>query len=1848
MKKKVLSLLLALAMVLSLLPTMALADGEVAGTLQFSYDLPAEYTLSKAGYVYDWGNVAVGTYTPDGGEAMPIPSGVYPTLVWYQSTDGVNWNAAPYMPWDYISSSCYYKVEASAVIDGQTYTGTSTIVHVLVRAADIKVNFTLSDAGLIASDTLGRPVANQSITVVDLNADGKHTYDEALSALHKASAKNGTDDYDTEEGAYGLQVKKLWGKETTAALFYKNGAALEKNVGEETVAANDNLYAAILSDTTYYADVYTAFNVASKDITLGQTCELTLTDISGNPVPDVQIGTLEDGNFVALDGKKTDANGKVVVKPETAGTLYITAKGTVKADVVTEYNDDWTPKTIEKLDCPIMAPACVVTTHEAGELTVAVSTKTAQLEYYVGESSSLNYRFTVSYKIDGKSDSAITNRAKNKIEYWRIAVDKDGNETGEAEKIASISAKFTEADKGMWHYFAKTTVDAYGVEMSAESEKLPVLITEESLQGSCANGYVTELIYQKDSNLQEKLTITDGITDFNIEELDMSNAESIMVFADNEKAAGDTFYFGYRVDGKQTSSSGDSKYRPADGASLNFRMANSYQAKPAGTVVTYSVLIGTKYDSDGDGSISGKDHYKACDIYNFRTITKPSFSGLAVADAAGNTIALDTPITGFVNGSALGTASDMIKLTPTLGTGVTMYIGNEETGYASGETATVNLSVYKNEKDVAVIPLTLKAGSGDAAIENAYTLHVHPVIETPVITKQSETVSVDKGKTVKISVEAKEPAEGTLEYQWYTYASDGWTVVAIEGATSAEYDAPSLERVHQYEWQNSQTFWCEVSVVSGDYKNTVKSNNVTVTTNMTYVSEPLFTIQPGILGDKNMNGSYVKTYTAGSSFNSMFFGISNPEPGCTNAAFKCFYNNTDTTDGGTEIPGTYSSRMTGGNFDNYYEFQPSMTLPEGTYYVYFTAETHLDKDEQQTATAKSKTVKLEFEPYKIPFDGSGTEIDPFLIKTAGDMDTLSELVGIQGINFGGSYLRMENDITLSTGWTPVGRLKDSNITGIKDGTNMNAFGGVFDGNGHTLTIPENEAPAFGYVRGATIRNLNIYGTKINGYGLINNMEGVHLDGTAVIVDNVTLKSGTQTRFSGITGSRCTESAYAGVSAGYVTTIKNCTIEEGCVIGYEGTQTGIGSFAGRLQGTVENCVSYAEVKGADYVGGIIGTRDNALGNCNVKNCEFYGTVAGTNNVGGIVGGGYYDMTTDHNTAPNADRIDITGCTFGGTVKGTKNVGGIIGGDEYVAQLWDKGVLTGNKATGKIEGSVNVGAIIGHYFSLNKFDEISGNIYAEECGVEKGIGKIDYIDTNCSAPTAVSGTTYINTENGTSGCPAVEGCNWKPQHNRTDDPLGADAEKLCRVSEDAEPVCYELVMTGTPKTEYYIGDEIDLTGLTFTAKWTQGKEDTTVDASELTVEGFDSSTRKVMDVTVKYGDTSTTFTVTVLNRPDPTASTITVYFTLLGDTKHGEDGTVHTLKANNLTTWIARESYEMDINATVKDLLDAVEAKHSNVKFNGKGSQYGTYIESVTYGELTIGEFDNTATSGWMVAINGKHPDAGVDYEFLNNGDKVIFHFTDDYTKEQSSEEWNTPDPSSPNKEDKAAASKVVEAIDAIGTVTKDSKDTIEAARKAYNALTDAQKKLVTNYGKLVTAEKALAELNTQSVEFIDVADDAWYADAVDYVSSKGIMMGTAEQIFSPNVELSRAMLVTILARIDGKNTAGGDTWYAKGREWAMENGISDGTNMMADITREQVVAMLFRYAQKLGLDTTVRADLSNYEDADQVSDWAVEAMRWAVGAGLVQGTSNTTISPKGTATRAQAATFIMRFMEDIIK
>ena len=213
-----------------------------------------------------------------------------------------------------------------------------------------------------------------------------------------------------------------------------------------------------------------------------------------------------------------------------------------------------------------------------------------------------------------------------------------------------------------------------------------------------------------------------------------------------------------------------------------------------------------------------------------------------------------------------------------------------------------------------------------------------------------------------------------------------------------------------------------------------------------------------------------------------------------------------------------------------------------------------------------------------------------------------------------------------------------------------------------------------------------------------------------------------------------------------------------------------------------------------------------------------------------------------------------------------------------------------------------------------------------------------------------------------------------------------------------------------------------------------------------------------------------------------------------------------------------------------------------------------------------------------------------------------------------------------------------------TVTDGSGKSVSTVKKSDTVYTFTMPASAVTVG----VSYAKADETPSKTTFNDVSANDWFASAVDYVTGKGMMNGTAANTFSPKANTTRGMLMTVLARHAGEDTTGGSVWYEKGMNWAKANGVSDGTNPQVNITREQLAAMLYRYAQNKKYDVSVGEDTNilSYTDAQTITQYAIPAIQWACGAGVMNGKSGSKLDPKGYATRAEVAAMLMRFCENV--
>ena len=245
--------------------------------------------------------------------------------------------------------------------------------------------------------------------------------------------------------------------------------------------------------------------------------------------------------------------------------------------------------------------------------------------------------------------------------------------------------------------------------------------------------------------------------------------------------------------------------------------------------------------------------------------------------------------------------------------------------------------------------------------------------------------------------------------------------------------------------------------------------------------------------------------------------------------------------------------------------------------------------------------------------------------------------------------------------------------------------------------------------------------------------------------------------------------------------------------------------------------------------------------------------------------------------------------------------------------------------------------------------------------------------------------------------------------------------------------------------------------------------------------------------------------------------------------------------------------------------------------------------------------------------------------------------------------------------------------AIAKVTKNKGTTIDLAQYAPTKSSATFEGWYADKGltKKITSVKLDAnttvyakwtETPVSSLPFGDVKSADWFYNDVKYVYDKGMMAGTAADVFAPNATTTRAMIVTILYRLEGSPAVTGTgafvdvpagQWYTDAVNWAAANQIVKGTSATTfapndSITREQMAAILYRYAQYKGYDVTKKADLSGYSDNGQVSAYAKDALAWANAAKLINGVTNTTLAPQGNATRAQVSAILHRFCDGVVK
>ena len=420
-------------------------------------------------------------------------------------------------------------------------------------------------------------------------------------------------------------------------------------------------------------------------------------------------------------------------------------------------------------------------------------------------------------------------------------------------------------------------------------------------------------------------------------------------------------------------------------------------------------------------------------------------------------------------------------------------------------------------------------------------------------------------------------------------------------------------------------------------------------------------------------------------------------------------------------------------------------------------------------------------------------------------------------------------------------------------------------------------------------------------------------------------------------------------------------------------------------------------------------------------------------------------------------------------------------------------------------------------------------------------------------------------------------------------------------------------------------------------------------------------------------------------------IEVTFRLIGALEATQD--VDLTKDSYLpeyVTWVPTKTYALQENATVYDLFTEAMSD-AGLRYIGAESNYVSTIYAPScLGSYALSEFTNGKKSGWMYTVNGTHPNQGLKNWTLNDNDVVVWHYVNDYSHEVA--DWFN-DPNYPSLGNGTYYNGWLRAADIspeqyvnelLGKILKVGKNgTVEpkltfqhigkSVTFTFKPDTGYKVKDVKVNGKSVGAVKTYTidkltvstrievEFTNGKLPFTDVRESDWFYEDVAFAYENGLFAGTSDTTFSPNASMTRAMLVTVLYRLEGQPAVNGRSgfsdvqyngYYEDAVTWAADNGIVNGTSTTmfspnANVTREQMAAILYRYAQHKKYNTAASSGLNGFTDHASVSGYAAASLEWAVAEKLVNGSAGK-LMPTGNATRAQVAAILHRFVENVAK
>lgn len=1809
------------------------------------------------------------------------------------------------------------------------------VTALAAKATDtVTAYVTISNQGILAAAKDGTAMACKEVSVTDLDADGKLTVSDALLAAHTAYSTNGASDYAISAG----YASKLWGVDSGNLLAFVNDEGLSSAWNAAEIKSGDYIVASINKDGITYADWYAFFDTTTKEATVGETFTLTLKghlgmaytdeDMADTALSGLSVDTWTKNGFSAISGKTTDADGKVTLSFDTAGIYYVTASGTVKDTVTT----DWSTGTTAEVDCPIIAPVCVVTVSE-GQSSDTMSDKEAISSIYAKFSSydsnknglvvpceynGVTYTNVVSYiKAWAKAE---TGRDAT-VNYTPYVYTSSYSDWSSGSKM---TVKYTPMDsesniiQGYFTNNANNTMQrldkvSFTVGTQTSSEISQLWLSVASLQATpkeivanvkanlpfarIANGnvdqdYVVKALGEVSgsttalptANTGMQYTSTSATVAWSLTNVSGKSdamklaSNKITVSRPNVGEENAVFDLTATITAKMDTSVSDTvTYRltvPAfEGVTVPIQVTEGATLSLIDNYYGSKAAVDGKYITKQENAPEGYDLYN-CTLHTNATGGSQSFKYTVTKDGyitKAGTISvtgsgMDTTVIDLTasseNDTRLATLESLapamtIDLDPNKAeyeievSGV-QYVKLAGTVAADGASATIT-SYYKslanaNKGTLATtggalsekgtfcylpdaagtyeIKITVTAPTGSTQTEKTrvYTITVKKTAASSPLTGLTLTASsTEKGTNNSIGSGNPVPAEETLSPTFvagghedlYTYNVNYWRDQITVKPTAAN---------------------CTITV-----QNTTTGAAVaTVTSGSTTVAIPL-NVGDNIIEVKVTKGEETTTYKI-------------------NVHRKAELYITNVTLDNGELATTLATDGSG--------WTGSCNFAHNAETVHVTYHTNLSQTEEAKVTVKvvdgSKTYEgTAGQSIEIPV-GTRDSVKPtvWLVynKDENTVEGQKYVISLyrkpaDAPSAVASYLPAPGQFVNTTSWQEAGKTLNGSA-----GITLGAFGGnvVYYYEEPITNDPNNPYGIDFIVIGNAFTNSDgstSSGAAEPGAVMVSQdgetwyeLAGSEYYDAATTHDLTITYTNGDTTFSAAADTPWVDSeGNSGVMP------KNEYHNQAYypdLSYYMNWQTGVGKNGTYTKETVSFTGSKLNEPGF-YPFGYADT--HAAGNYDSVLARPTGNQAANPyaaNHNYQYNGDGFDLSWAVDA--NGDPVELESISYIKIYNPVLSYGSSRG--EYSPEI--QSVLRAKANTDAVGESSGLTAL-----NVNgKAVTLTEGTYAYTIDAE-GASSLKITPTASNADANI----YVSNQRVTSG-------------STTAAMTATDKTRIIVQEGEKEPVIYTLTFTNVATKE----SNADLTALTLTPGDTVYTPDennqitisvpNTISAirlmpqagyvrASLSLTGGKLSQAVVLTsgtvsealaldvgentfaltVTSKNGENTKTYPVKV-TRAAATSTTpsgmIRVTFSMTGDTLHYDADTKTYTGSHTASTWISTTKITVPENSTVKYVTEMM--------LNNEGIDYvtdGIYVSEIN----GLGEFDNGPNSGWMYRHNGKIADEGYADRTLKDGDTVKWFYTDDYTKETGYEGgWDHVNSSNA---DQKAADSVIKLIDAIGTVTETSGDKITAARKAYDALTTAQQKLVTNYQLLAKAEAAFADL-TGDLLFGDVKTTDYFYNAVQWAVKQKITNGMSATTFGPEESCTRAQMVTFLWRAAGSPEPTGSTvdfsdvdqnaYYFKALLWAMEQGITTGITETTfgpeePCTRGQMAAFLYRNAQSPAVEGT-----HPFTDVKE-TDYYQDAVLWAAEQGITQGMTATTFGPADDCTRGQMVTFLYR-------